>query len=424
MGNPAIRSNLSTPALFCREGLALNSEERKTALKLALPEDYAPYTDKYFLRALEILQTEKLNPIVRAQVFIRKGPGIIGGIDEALAILEKYSELKTHGGKVFALKDGQSYAPNETVMMIEGAVQDIVALETMYLGVLSAGTTHLSEGTAHIDTTAVKRRMKAVVEAAGYRPVTYFGARHWHWSEDAAIAAACFEAGARTCSTDIGARSFGKDGIGTIPHILENAYASRVGRLGAVVEASRAFDRVINPEVPRIALIDYNNREIDDSIGVARALGSRLHAVRVDTCGENVAQGALLSPDCREADEWRSKGRFLLPSQDSDARFWYGHGVTVTGVYALRLALNKNGFKDVKVVLSSGFGDPTKVKAFSRAEQLLGIRLFDALGVGGVYESRAAKTDIVGVQDENGEFFPLSKVGREYRPNARLNRMM
>ena len=38
-----------------------------------LPEDYKPYTDKYFLYANQILKAEGLNPFVRAQIFIRKG---------------------------------------------------------------------------------------------------------------------------------------------------------------------------------------------------------------------------------------------------------------------------------------------------------------------------------------------------------------
>ncbi|MEZ4754680.1 MAG: hypothetical protein R3A13_10310 [Bdellovibrionota bacterium] len=68
------------------------------ALKVRLPEDHQPYADKYFLRTAEILKREGLNPIVRAQVFIRKGPGTIHGIEEAIAIIDKYSDfLKTEG---------------------------------------------------------------------------------------------------------------------------------------------------------------------------------------------------------------------------------------------------------------------------------------------------------------------------------------
>ena len=36
-------------------------------------------------------------------------------------------------------------------------------------------------------------------------------------------------------------------------------------------EATKAFDRSIDPAVPRIALIDYNNREAEDAVETARS---------------------------------------------------------------------------------------------------------------------------------------------------------
>ena len=47
------------------------------------------YTDKYFSRTKQILEAEGLNPFVRAQVFIRRGPGYLAGIDESLELLEQ-----------------------------------------------------------------------------------------------------------------------------------------------------------------------------------------------------------------------------------------------------------------------------------------------------------------------------------------------
>ena len=89
--------------------------------------------------------------------------------------------------------------------------------------------------------------------------------------------------------------------------------------------------------------------------------------------------------------------------------------MTITGVAALRNALNENGHEDVKVILTSGFGKPEKVKAFVDAEKELGLKLFDGLGVGGVYDARMSTMDIVAVDN-----VPMAKVGRSYRPNKRL----
>lgn len=402
-----------------------NLKERIDALKQTLPERFESFSDKYFLRTHEVLKAEGINPFVRAQVFIRKGPGEVAGIEESIAMLEKFTDLKSMGGKVFALPEGASYGPKETLMVIEGPIQEIIALETLYLGALSAATTRLNDHITKVDTVAAEENMRKVVELAGGRPVSYFGARHWSYKEDAAIALAAHRGGASSCSTDAGAATFGQVGQGTIPHALENIYAWKFGKERAVVEATLAFDRVIDPAIPRIALIDYNNRELDDSVAVAQALKGKLYAVRVDTCGENIAQGALISSSCEEADAWRAQGISLPPDTAPEARFWYGTGVTVTGIYALRRALDQFGHKEVKIILTSGFGDSAKVKAFTDAEKALGVKLFDALGVGGIYKPcRMATMDVVAVGDTEDSMTPISKVGRPYNPNPRLERML
>lgn len=417
-GNESLE--LINPSLRATAEVVSEHQDRAMQRIQALPLDPTPYADKYFLNTLAILEAHELNPVVRAQVMIRKGPGILGGITEALAAVLKYSQFEEHGGRAYSLADGDTFEAGETVLVLEGHIQDIVALETLYLGVISAETTRNTDHINSIDLAEAKERMRAVCAHVGERPVIYFGARHWCYDEDAAIASAAFEGGARACSTDAGARLIGKRGIGTIPHVLENIIAWKVGREMAVQAATEAFDRTMEPGVPRIALIDYANREIDDSLATARTLSGRLTGVRVDTCGENVAQGALRSGDEPEAQAYRDQGLAFPRSDEPDAPYWYGHGVTVSGVYALRKALDAAGFSEVQIILSSGFGDAEKVAAFCRAEKTLGCRLFDALGVGGIYTSRAAKMDIVRVGDSFEDWIPVSKVGRSERPNERL----
>jgi nicotinate phosphoribosyltransferase len=363
--------------------------------------------------------------VVRAQVFIRKGPGELDGIDEAAAVLGRYApEFFKNGGRLFALRDGEQYSPGETLMVLEGPLQDIVELETMYLGVLSAAVTARNDGVSQVDCEQVESRMRQIVALVDDRPVSYFGARHWSFREDTKIARAAYRGGARSASTDAGSHTFGAVGVGTIPHVLENAFAARFGKTQAVVEATKAFDRIMPKYIPRIALIDYNNREIDDSLATAAALGANLFGVRVDTPGENVPQGGIDSPLSEAGHAWREKLRekgIVVPdANDPDSRFWYGTGVSVSGVYALRQALDDAGFSDVRLVLTSGFGDLNKVAAFVKAEALLGIKLFDSLGVGGLYPARAATMDVVGLREADGTFSSLSKVGRSYKANPRM----
>ena len=67
------------------------------------------FTDKYFLRANEILKKEGLNPWVNMQVFVRKGPGKIAGIDEAVNLIIENSNIREVGGRIYAKKDGSNY---------------------------------------------------------------------------------------------------------------------------------------------------------------------------------------------------------------------------------------------------------------------------------------------------------------------------
>lgn len=75
-------------------------------------------------------------------------------------------------------------------------------------------------------------------------------------------------------------------------------------------------------------------------------------------------------------------------------------------------------------MLSSGFGDAGKVKAFTAAEKQLGIKLFDSLGVGGIYDSRDSTMDIVSIGESVDSMEPAAKAGRMYRPNPRLKRIV
>ena len=390
--------------------------------------DFEKYTDKYFLRAYEILQKENLNPFVRAQIFVRKGPGILAGMDEMISFICSNSDLEKNGGRIYALSDGESYDPLETILLIEAPILDIIRLETVYLGIISSSLAIFNDN-RKLDFENIEKRMKSVVSAAGNRPVTYFGARHWSYKNDADISKAAISGGAVGAATDIGASCIGKEGSGTIPHALENIFAWKCGKENAVKEATIAFDRYMNENIVRVALIDYNNREIDDALQTVKSVPS-LAAVRIDTCGENIGQGALSMTDFDGKSENEINqmlqtffGKTVsVPKEDE--KYWFGTGVSISGVYAVRKALNENGFEKIQIMLSSGFGDVNKIEAFTKAEAMLDMKLFDSLGVGGIYESRDATMDIVAVGESIDTLIPMAKVGRAYRPNPRLKRII
>src|SRR2546425_4597616 len=96
------------------------------------------YSDKYVVRTRELLLKDKHRPCVTMQVF-GKAHALLGGIDEAIAILKlcstEWSELE-----VSALYDGDEIEPWETVLLIDGPYDAFAHLETLYLGVLARRT--------------------------------------------------------------------------------------------------------------------------------------------------------------------------------------------------------------------------------------------------------------------------------------------
>ncbi len=364
-------------------------------MNISLPSSHLPYTDKYFTRSRLILEGEQLNPRIGVQLFIRQGPGRLYGINEAVEIIKTYAG--TNDLRVDALEEGAEYASLETIMQIEGPARNIIELETLYLGAISSRTTQENDH-LELDLQSVRRNAEQIRELAPDKTIMYFGARHWHWSRDAEISKTAIDGGFDSCATDIGAQAAGLDmgGVGTIPHALVIIFAHLYGRENATVLATQAFDKHIDPAVARVALVDTFNHELDDSLATAAALGKQLQGVRIDTAGENVAQGGL----------------------PQGPEFHAGPGVTVSAVRAMRNALDAAGHQDVNIVLSSGFGAPDKLRAFVEAERKDG-RLFESLGIGGLFPSRMVTADVIRVDDQE-----IAKAGRHITPNPRLRRVL
>lgn len=376
---------------------------KKQIKKSTIAGKYKSYTDKYFLRSKQILETERINPIVRYQVFARKDIPKLKGADEAVDFIKEVTGDKV---RIYTLRDGQEYTANEPIMKIEGRVQDLVDLETVYLSILSGRLT------GNIDLNEVRKKAKAVVNAANGKPLYYFGARHFAPELDEGIARICQEEGFAGCSTDIGAKAWNSKGIGTIPHSLILTYAAYMQEHGLegnpTVEAAKAFDRNIDKKVPRIILIDTFNKEIEDTISTAKDIPN-LIGVRIDTCGENYAQGAR---------------DIQLPNLSVNQKYLQGRGVTIAGNWALRRALDKNGLGNLEITVSSGFNEE-KTSAFVDADKAYqksyGKPLFDSIGTGSLAKPVMATSDIVAYYSEKQDkWLPLSKKGRDETPSQRL----
>src|SRR4051794_3022701 len=167
------------------------------------------YSDAYFNFARAALLAAGRRPRVLMQMF-QKNEAILGGMDEAIAIL-KLGSHDWDALDVRALYDGDPIAPYETVMTIEGDYTAFAHLETVYLGVLARRT-------------LVSTNVKRVVDAAAPKDILFFPARHDHWLVQTGDGYAAHVAGAIGVSTDAQSSWWGGRGIGTVPHALIAAY--------------------------------------------------------------------------------------------------------------------------------------------------------------------------------------------------------
>jgi nicotinate phosphoribosyltransferase len=171
----------------------------------------------------------------------------------------------------------------------------------------------------------------------------------------AAIVGGCVGA-----STPAGAHLAGLDPIGTMPHSL-------VLIMGDTVEAARAFDRDLDPDVPRIVLVDTFRDEAEEALRVAGALGERLHGIRLDTPAER-------------------------------------GGVTPGLVKEVRARLDQAGHRQVEIVVSGGLS-PERIRQFREAGAPA-----DSFAVGS-YISGASPIDFTAdIKEIDGR--PIAKRGR------------
>ena len=329
------------------------------------------YTDAYFNLTKELLEANGRNPRVVMQVF-QKHHSVLGGIDEAIAVLKLCSE-DWRGLEVHALHEADEIEPWEPVLQIDGDYSLFAHLETVYLGVLSRRT-------------RIMRNVRAVVEAANGKSILFFPARHDHWLVQTGDGWAAHVAGAIGVSTDAQASWWGGRGVGTVPHGLIAAFG------GDTVAAARAWADRFADEMNVTVLVDFENDSVRTALEVADALGDRLWGVRLDT-SELMVDRAL----------WSDMGDFK-PT-----------GVNVVLVERVRQALDAAGHGHVHIVASGGF-DADKIRSFEKAGAPV-----DAYGVGSslVQGANDFTADVVRLEGRD-----CAKAGRRFRANPRLERVL
>jgi len=325
-------------------------ESKKLRLYIASEKDILEgrITDIYFVRTKKIIKAKGLdNVVVRMEIHLGGLPkgyewAVYAGLEEVLKLLSQRPLT------VYSLPEGtlvKSYFP---IMIIEGKYYDICELETAILGILRHYT-------------SIATRAARIKRLAMDKTILYFGLRGAHPAIAPMLDRAAYIGGVDAVSGAFNEETIGVKPSGTMPHALIIVF-------GDPVKAWKAFDEVVEPEVPRIALIDTFNDERNEALLAARALGKRLYGIRFDT------------PKSRRGDM-----KLLIEE--------------------VKWTLHIYGYDHVKIVVSGGISEETIIKLRDVA---------DAFGVGTsiTYPKPIDMSmDIVEVY-KNNEWIPITKRGK------------
>jgi nicotinate phosphoribosyltransferase len=226
-------------------------------------------TDIYFKRTKKILRAKgKDNVKVSAEITSGSIPdnqswGILCGVEEVALLFEGHDVdvYAMSEGSIFHAKDNQGV--RSPILTIDGVYHDFCEYESPLLGFLCQES-------------AVASRAARIRLAAGDKPAIAFGARRIHPSIVPAVDRAAFIGGLDGVSSIKGAETVGVPPTGTIPHALMIIFEDQI-------KAWKAFDEVIEPEVPRIILVDTFYDEKTEAIMAAETLSGKLSGVRIDT---------------------------------------------------------------------------------------------------------------------------------------------
>jgi len=395
--------------------------------------------DELSARGFDLDTIETGNIEVEMQFFTRRKPfTIVVGVDKALAILKCCCGYFDDAGNfvntyrnidVYAVKDGVKveYSGDPTdvkpVIKVRGRYRDFAILETPMLGALSRAS-------------RIATNVYLVLSAAGGKPVLFFPARFdAHevqaadgYAYDIAVKRYRVDSGIDVgsfVSTDAQGDWWGGAGGGTVAHAAIATF------LGDTAELMISFAETQPVDVPRIALVDFHNDSVGDSLRVAKVMFSRyielvkageieearkfkLFAVRLDT-SSNLRDVSV--PDTGD------------PSRDN--------GVTPELVRIVRRELN-NAYKswgytgedeviaerycrDIKIVATGGF-DPERIKLFEKEKvpvDIYGVGswLLSSCKVCGTNNDFTADVVRVKIGDT---WVPMAKVGRAPCDNPML----
>ena len=376
---------------------------------------------------------------VEMQWFTRRvGKTTVVGVDKALAML-RHSTGHWEGDKfvdtsdqleVWAVHDGATVKSDgnplnvEPVIRVRGRYRDFALLETPTLGILTRSS-------------RVATNVYETMLAAHGKPVLFFPARFDLHEVQAAdgyaynIAVKRFNLDhARDLgpfvSTDAQGDWWGGAGGGTVAH------AAIASFLGDTAEVMLQFSRILPAPIPRIALVDFNNNSVRDTLRVMerlfgqhmelKELGNETEAakyvlfgVRLDTSGSlrDISVEPLGDPSL----DLGVTPRLVFNVRQAMDNAWESWSIPKAWKDAARAYC-----QNVKIVVSGGF-NPEKIRRFEKLDVPV-----DIYGVGSSLFNNNGSTvtdftaDVVRVK-VHGQWIDMAKVGRAPLDNPNLERV-
>jgi nicotinate phosphoribosyltransferase len=374
---------------------------------------------------------------VEMQWFTRRRPyALVAGVDKALSMLRHCTGYTGEDGRfvetwerleVRAVHDGMftHYDGDpmnvQPVIKARGPYWHFAMLETPTLGILSRAS-------------RIATNVYNVLKAAHGKPVLFFPARFdVHevqaadgYAYDIAVKRFNKDFGQKVTpmvSTDAQGDWWGGYGGGTVPHAVIACF------LGDTVEAMLAFAALQPPDVPRVALVDFNNNCVKTSVAVLTAYWDRYRDLKMAGDDTEAARYRMFGVRLDTSSNTRDDGLEPMGMPELDL------GVNPRLVTTVREAINgawaswhvPSGWEDeakafcheTQIVVSGGF-NPDKIKLFERLQVPV-----DAYGVGSslMANDQATNTDftadVVRVKLD-GQWADMAKVGRRSCENPDL----
>lgn len=322
------------------------------------------YCANYFFKAQKIAKVFRKNNTVTLQFFQRHKNTVLAGIDQVLDLLKTQTNINKYSIKY--LPEGSEIKNKEVVLELEGPYQEFGYLEGVIDGILARAT-------------SIASNARECLQAAKGKEVIFMGDRSDYYINQEFDGRAVEVGGLTSHSTNAGARGRQEVVFGSIPHAIIQIFQ------GDVVKVMRYYQQLF-PEEELVALVDFNRDVVGDSLRLLREFGSQLKGVRVDT-----------SSDVSDK----------MFDENSQKDF----GITPKLIKKLREALDNNGGKHVKIIVSSGFF-PQRIARFEAENTPV-----DAYGVGEfiLKVSRYFSADAVKIDGKE-----CAKPGRQYQKNERL----